>query len=360
MTAAPADRPGDSTRRPRRGNAALALVITLLLIVIGLVVAGAGPAAEFVGRLGGASVAGDAPASAATTAADGAAPVAASRPARPAMLERVAVIGASASDGFNARMTVATADRTIERPIDLHMVVEAAMPQPPAESLGLGDFMLFSSPMRTARTQIERAASIEPTFVVAIDFLFWFGYGAIDHEGQRVRSEDRRLAMLEAGMDLLEAFEAPVVVGDFPDMSDAIGGFLSRSQVPAPETRAKLNERLRAWASERPNVIVVDLDALIGDMKAGRAIALGAHRWEAEEARGLLQPDHLHPTVDGLIALVQMIDAALDGRSAAGYAEAARWFDADRAAVRDRLARRLIAATAPGPSGTSRDPGDRP
>ena len=52
------------------------------------------------------------------------------------------------------------------------------------------------------------------SLIVAIDFLFWFGYGAgKDAEG--------RMASLEQGLDLLEGLMGPILLGDLPDVRHA-------------------------------------------------------------------------------------------------------------------------------------------
>jgi hypothetical protein len=146
---------------------------------------------------------------------------------------------------------------------------------------------------------------------VAVDFLFWFGYGTINAEGKPLASEDERLALLERGLELLEDFECPIVVGDFPDMSDSIGLMLLESQVPEEATLERLNARLRAWAAERKNVAVLPLAHGVETLRSGEAFTLGKLSYPEQSTERLLQSDHLHPTLEGLVLIAHLVGQAL-------------------------------------------------
>ncbi len=245
--------------------------------------------------------------------------------ARPALLERVCVVGASVSDGFGL-----SADLGVR--LQFGDVLAAAL-------AGVDEVDTFAStwffrdPLGTGREQQERALEREPTLLVAVDYLFWFGYG--------YQPEDQRAARLERGLELLDAFACPILVGDFPDMSRAaLEGtsplgmpLIAPGQVPAEETLVALNERVAAWAAERERVHVVPLARFVAALDAGQALDVRGNEVPAGEAGALLQEDLLHPTLDGALLLAAI---ALDPLAKSGGlgADGVVW---ERAAMRARL-----------------------
>lgn len=222
------------------------------------------------------------------------------------VLQRVAAIGASATRGFNLTLDIEHHGAVHSRKVALADVLDAAITDPHEPVMGVGDLFFFAGPKRSGTLQQARALGSKPTLVVAVDFLFWFGYGAVNAEGKPMAGDADRLALLEEGLKLLDKFECPVVVGDFPDMSAAVGGMLSELQMPSPEALRQLNERLHAWAKDRPKTVVVPLADVVARMQKGEEIVIGPHRWTGDGAP-LLQPDELHPTVDGTICLAQLL-----------------------------------------------------
>lgn len=216
---------------------------------------------------------------------------------------RIAVIGASASAGFRARTTLAEA-------VGLALV---AAPQAPnaapakahAAPVSFADERLFLDPAGFGGTQVQRAAAIDPTLVLAPDFLFWFGYG-------EVAEEDDRLENLELGLELLDELRCPLVVSRFPDMSPAVGRMLLRSQMPERATLARLDARLEAWAAARKRVAFVAMPDYLVKLRAGELtrvaeLEIGGAQWR----RRLMQADELHPTAQGLGVLARLcLDAA--------------------------------------------------
>ena len=217
---------------------------------------------------------------------------------------QVAVIGASASDGF--RLSVGLAD-----------ALAALVGN---ERLEFADFSasgMFLSPRGQGSRQVDQALALDPALVVAVDFLFWFGYGLVGDEADR-------LELFEDGIALLESFDCPLVVARYSDMSPAIGRMLMPGQVPGEQTLAQLNRRLVAWAEERGNVVVVPLDSLLDDMRSDRPITIGGHTWPAGSTQALLQDDQLHPTLEGELVLAQLVlDALADAGLRQG--EATDW-----------------------------------
>src|SRR5262249_14757945 len=154
---------------------------------------------------------------------------------------RPVVIGASLSAGFCLTHTFAQA-------------FEASLAGTHEPVRSHASELLFLDARHTGANEAGEAADDVPSLVLAVDFLFWFGYGTFDAEGGGIDDEDERVALLERGLKLLEDFECPLVVSDFPDMSAAIGPMLVAEQVPKPETLARLSKRVREWAAPRKNV----------------------------------------------------------------------------------------------------------
>jgi len=205
-------------------------------------------------------------------------------------LERVVVIGASMSAGFGAGRSFT-------------QVFEASLRAPHEPVLGLGDGFLFLHPHTIAAHQVEQALDSDPTLVLAIDFLFWFGYGNLDAEGGPIELESERLELLETGLALLEDIACPLVVGDFPDMSAAVGKMLAPAQMPEKTTLPLLSRRVREWAAKREQTLVLPLAEGVAQLGSPLEIRMGRHTFPAGSK--LLQPDGLHASLKGLVALSQ-------------------------------------------------------
>lgn len=245
-------------------------------------------------------------------------------------LERVAVIGASLSEGFGSKVSWQAA-------------FEASVTRPTSCVVNKASSMVFLSPQQFAVPQATAARAQKPTLLLAVDYLFWFGYGTQGFDGQTLATEADRLAMLEKGLAVLEQFECPIVVGDFPDMSAAVGSMLQAAQMPALETLGKLNQRLAEWAKTKPNVVPISLSAWIRDMKARQPIAIGARTYEPEQTARWLSPDQLHPSAEGLAALATSISYELEARKLLTRDE----HTADVAATLERAQRAAAEAAAP-------------
>ena len=227
--------------------------------------------------------------------AAGQSPAAPPREASP-LLERIVVLGASVSDGYGLHPEVGARTGFAD-------LVDATILAPhgvrPATSL-----FFFTSPDSIAERLVAQARAADPTLVVAIDYLFWFGYGIQE-------SDEARRAHLEKGLASLEAFACPLLLGDLPDMRSASepappGGFpplLVPEQVPSKELLASLNARIRGWAADRRGVVVVPVAELIARLHAGLATEIRGNRWADGARAKLIGPDRLHPTLAGAIAL---------------------------------------------------------
>ncbi|MBT8485187.1 MAG: hypothetical protein KJO43_06375 [Phycisphaerae bacterium] len=251
----------------------------------------------------------------------------------PSVLQRIAVVGASATVGFGATVPVDSSFGEMNQPITLADVVRATLVRPERSEVTVhGDLFFFSDPMTHGPRLMDEALATDPTLVVAIDFLFWFGYGDNAPGGGRIERDADRLALLELGLAELERVACPLLIGDYPDMAAAVGLMLSAGQVPTPQTRATLNDRVREWATTRPHVRIVPLAAFLDEARAGTAVSIGRHRWPP--ASPFLQPDHLHPTSAGLLALTQLLVVELR-RPPFGLSE--EFLDDRSSAVLERL-----------------------
>ncbi len=262
-------------------------------------------------------------------------------------LDRVSIIGASASAGFLANVMT---DRGPTR-LTLAAVTEAMLmlprhdaprelgktrlysPAPDPEVLSLASEMFFLSPMQAADYQLQTATTNDPTCIIGIDFLFWFGYGNVTPDAGESET-DARLRRLEDGLSRLNDVGTPIVLGDLPDMSGAIGTVLSPKQVPSPQAIEALNERIRAWAAERPDVLLLPFGEFVGRLKSDEPFELRGNRWTQEDAEGLLLGDRLHPSPEGLILLGIFL---ADGLITQGWADPER-LTLDRDEIRRAIA----------------------
>jgi hypothetical protein len=249
----------------------------------------------------------------------------------------VAIVGASASAGFGTLMVGPGGDGPGVVPVRLADLLQAI---PDASGRVVADWstaMFFRDPVAIGREAIGRAIASEASLLLGIDFLFWYGYG--------FGSDATRLGRFEEGLRQLDRFGGPMVLGDLPDMAPAAGGMISAAQVPSLESIAAMNDRLRAWAAERPRVLLLPIGELTrhaftrakiplrtaakpevssptagdGEGDPGSAAAAedpgdaatpGVGVLVSESDRGLgatLQRDRLHPTFDGLVAITWMM-----------------------------------------------------
>jgi len=223
----------------------------------------------------------------------------------PALFDRVAIVGASASAGFGLRL-------------QLDDVLVAALDGAQGEVLDAADEGLFLSPLGRGRRAVDEALAFEPTLVLALDFPFWFAYGG--------RPDRERAAFLTQGLEQLDRFSCPVIVGGIPDMGDAVGIMLTRTQVPGEATQLALDAQVRAWAEARERVAFFDLRTGHAQTVDGEATALGV-LWPPDD-EDPLQGDELHPTDAGLVGLL------LNALDQAGLASAVQ---GDAASVLARL-----------------------
>jgi hypothetical protein len=222
----------------------------------------------------------------------------------PALFHHIVLLGASVTAGFEESEPLGGPKTQLFRFANF---IEAALSgtHDPVETQASA--LLFFKPEETMERQIAAAVAAKPSLVVGVDALFWFCYGA------RLTAE-QRLARFEAGLRLLGRISAPLIVGDLPDASPAVGGMLSKDEMPDPAVLAHCNERLQAWAAEHKNVAIVPLSRMMAAAFANAELTLGGMTWAEGKSGVLIRSDHLHPTRHGLAAL------AIEALNTAGQA----------------------------------------
>jgi len=279
--------------------------------------------------------------------------------ATPAPL-RIAVIGASASAGFGCVLREARDDGNYAGSFRLIEMVRLACPELELVTSDLSSGFFFLAPVKNGAKAARRASEFAPDCVLALDFLFWYGYGDDDADGKPISGEDARVAKFERGLDELSRFEVPVLVGDMPDMSPAVGKMLSRRQMPAAETLAKLNARLAEWAAKRPNVRLVPLARMQAQLMRERALEVGGARLESTPERPLLQKDELHPAPYGMAGLACEVAAQLKSAVAMRASEAAQKAASDDACEPEPISTYERARGELKPSGRAPEPQEVP
>ena len=65
-------------------------------------------------------------------------------------------------------------------PVGAPEVLAAVITEPEVTMTGEGSGLFFMSPSRRGHHQATTAAATDPTLVMGLDFLFWYGYGNRD------------------------------------------------------------------------------------------------------------------------------------------------------------------------------------
>lgn len=212
-----------------------------------------------------------------------------------ALTARIHVLGASLSAGAGNSVELDT-----PKDVRLGRFLAAALPPESARIEDHGDMWFFTQPVKRGAEQVEAALAGHPTLVVALDFLFWYGYG------DAFRNDDERVARLERGLAQLDRFACPIVIGDLPDITIALKGrgplgtpLVTRGMIPPKDVLERLNARIAAWMAERPRVAQVPLAPMLARFQAGEKLTLRGNSWHPEAISEVLQADLLHPTARG-------------------------------------------------------------
>lgn len=238
----------------------------------------------------------------------------------PAALGKVVIVGASVSAGYGLDPRADAFQGQTSR-LRLAQIVDASIVGAHPAPLDESDILFFSAAQATAKRIAKEASASKPTLVVALDYLFWLGYGAGD--------EQERVERLEVGLKALEGVKGTVLLGDLPDFNGVrVDPFmLPKESIPPASVIAKLNEKCAGWAKKRKNVVVVPVASLFTRLSKGEAFAVRGNSFDASARSRLMQADGLHTTLEGTCALwVLAVDAWL-ATNPAGIDEAAFVFD---------------------------------
>jgi hypothetical protein len=228
---------------------------------------------------------------------------------------RIVMIGASASAGFIESEPFGGPTTSKLR---LNRYLDAALVASHEPVRNFASAMFFMQPEQQGQSQSERARQLNPSLVVALDFLFWYCYG----DGT---TDKERLQRFEQGLKLLEPFRCPLIVGDLPDASAAAERMLTADEIPSPAALAAANRRLKEWAAARKQTVVLPLSAFMRNAVANKSVTVHGHTLAEGKTRVLLQDDKLHPSAAGCAVLALAIfDSFLSNQTALSSSDI-RW-----------------------------------
>ena len=225
-----------------------------------------------------------------------------------AILQRVAVTGASVTSGYGVRTQPIRGDLGAY-PVNFKHIMEGMILVPHEEVGFFGDLMFFRNSRVIAESYIQQIIEFKPTLVIGIDFLFWFGYGPVptgSNEGTY------RMHRLNFALGLLDTINAPIVIGDLPDVRESVGRMLSQSQVPDEQLLQMLNARIYSWAKQHGNVLILPANEYWRRMMQDEEITILGYTWPAGSRTKLLQRDMLHTTLEGTVVAGLFIVESLD------------------------------------------------
>lgn len=221
--------------------------------------------------------------------------------AAPAIFQRIVLLGASATSGFDESELLG-GPKTLQ--YRLANYVEAALIGTHEPVATQASAFVFMQAAEIMEKQVAATVAARPTLVIGVDAMFWFCYGA-------GVTPEQRVARFEAGLRLLERIDARLIVGDIPDASTAVGGILNKEDYPDPGAIERCNERLKTWAAGRKNVTVFPIARIMAAAVANEEVVLAGTTWAKGKSGALIRGDRLHPTRHGLAALaIAMLDAA--------------------------------------------------
>ena len=236
------------------------------------------------------------------------------------LVSNVQLIGASITAGYGNAVELKLG---VNSPLAKFLPMAWADHNQGAKFQGNGSNFFFRNPQSTGRAQVAKAKAASPTLVIALDFLFWYGFG-----NQRFATP-RRAEGLEQGLKELEAFACPIIIGTLPNIDHAMKGVgplggpvVARSQFPTEAERVAMNERIVSWAAERDHVQVVDVDGMFRSIVAGETLTLRGQEVKMESLRDAFQKDFLHLSLTAHVwTAIAICDAVakLEGASDADF-----------------------------------------
>lgn len=222
-------------------------------------------------------------------------------------LARPVVVGASVSSGERSALIGRTRpgegeskpnDGNLE-PVGLAKAIDACLATTHGETKSFAESSMAFHPAESLARQVRMAKAVRPTAVFAIDALFWAAYGPASSSAERA-------ARLETCCETLVALEAPIIVGNLPDMRGAVARLLGDAAAPSEVDRSALNRQIAEWAGRHPNVLVLSLEQLVEDIRRGESVNLGVAELAARESGRLFASDGLHLTSDGELAIATL------------------------------------------------------
>jgi hypothetical protein len=226
-----------------------------------------------------------------------------------AVTERIAIVGASASDGFGVAVSNGSAQPFKAELVDMRDVLLAAAKPGTTELVAhYATGMFFSDPITRGEDAVTRALETKPTLLLAADFLFWYAYGGGGIGKTPIRTEADRASLFERGLaqlDRVVAAGVPLVVGNLPDMRASKGRMMAAMQLPEHATLESLNARLADWAKGKSRVRVLSLARVNDETRSGEPIRVGRVQWDPAKQGPVMQRDRLHPAFPGLVALTE-------------------------------------------------------
>ena len=241
----------------------------------------------------------------------------------PAPLAHPAVVGASVSAGVGLDPS-ADPLQGQQSKLRLSTVVDASIVGAHEASADFADFMFFSAPKPTAKRSVKDALDAKPSVLVALDYLFWLGYGPGD--------ERARLGRLEEGLKALESVKQPVLLGDLPDFNGVQVSrmLLAPEAIPTRDVLDKLDARILEWSKAHKNVVLVPVRQMFQRLNSGEDFTLHGNKFDKDARARLMQKDGLHTTLEGTAALwILAVDAWLATKPA-GLDEKAFVLDLER------------------------------
>lgn len=222
----------------------------------------------------------------------------AAAPAPAAKKLRVHIVGASVSGGFRDGPLTGATEQCDSVPLQDVLKAWAGDDARVTTHNTVQMTVMFTEPEKIGAEQIQLALRAKPDLLVAIDFPFWFAYGYVQGEEGAARK-----ALLAKGLELLAKVDAPMLIGDLPDMQGALRRMLKPRQIPAPALLTELNAQLAAFAKARPNVHLVSLASVVRTMK-DEGVTLPLASGPLRTGPGALQQeDRLHATRLGMAFL---------------------------------------------------------
>jgi hypothetical protein len=221
------------------------------------------------------------------------------------LFSRPVIIGASVSDGYEHTERLG-GPRSDALALDQHLCKITNLPVDRFSNFS--QRFCFLHPLVSAHQQMSHTLETKPTVFIAIDQLFWQLYG-------NFASSEQRIITFRAALIKLDPITCPLVIGNIPDASLAIGKMLSASQVPDQKTINQANQLLNEWVKNRKQTAIIDLASFMQLCAANKEIKLKNIIYPAGSTKKFLQTDMLHPTASGVSALSHAIIDSLQSIS---------------------------------------------